>query len=415
MVQLEELIEAAASKYNFSDSNAQTSGTPSQDGSGVPLPDLPPERKATTGKTADELWAELNKSPLFMTELEDNDDVAALQALAYEGTPLENASDFKERGNECFREKKWSDAREFYDKGVAILTAEERRRAKGEPPRAREPEDPPGSDDDPDEVARQRGVLESTYVNRAACQLELRNFRSCTLDCAAALKLNRRNVKALYRSARALLALGRADEAADACALGLDAEPANGALLALARDVERKAAEVRERRRREEERAAREKRRAALLKAALAARAIRTRRTEQPPEMEDARVRLAPDEDDPRSTLEFPAVLLYPAHLQSDFVKAFGEAEALEAHLSYILPPPWDARGEYTPAGVECYMETVAGGLVKMGKKVPLLTVLSGGKVEVVDDVVRIFVLPKARAEGWVQEFKAKKAAEKKT
>ncbi|KAK2037605.1 TPR-domain-containing protein [Colletotrichum somersetense] len=129
--------------------------------------------------------------------------------------------------------------------------------------------------------------------------------------------------------------------------------------------------------------------------------------------MEDARMRLVPDEDDPASSLSFPAVLLYPLRLESDFVKAFNETERLADHLAYILPPPWDDKGEYTPDGVECYMETAAGGLVKVGKKATLLKILSGGAVEVVDGIVRVYVVPAARAKGWIEEFKLKKAAEK--
>jgi hypothetical protein len=60
---------------------------------------------------------------------------------------------------------------------------------------------------------------------------------------------------------------------------------------------------------------------------------------------------------------------------------------------------------------VECYVETVSGGLVKVGRKVPLLKVLGTGNVEVVDDLLKVFVVPKARVEGWVKEFKEKKAA----
>src|SRR4051794_23428355 len=41
------------------------------------------------------------------------------------------------------------------------------------------------------------------------------NYRSCTLDCAATLKLNPKNVKAFYRSSMALLKLDKADEAED--------------------------------------------------------------------------------------------------------------------------------------------------------------------------------------------------------
>jgi hypothetical protein len=105
-------------------------------------------------------------------------------------------------------------------------------------------------------------------------------------------------------------------------------------------------------------------------------------------------------------------VLLYPAHLETDFIKAFNETETLADHLAYVFPLPWDQGREYTVDGVECYVETASGGLVKMGKKVALLKVLAGGKVEVVDQVVRIFVVPRGKAEAWVKEFKEQKAKE---
>ncbi|KAK2018167.1 TPR-like protein [Colletotrichum eremochloae] len=333
-----------------------------------------------------------------MTELEDNDDVAALQALAYEGTARENGEEFKERGNECFKAGMHADAKEFYTKGIEVLALEERRRAKGEKTfhtekaRSGDGDDAEERDveveDDDEEIARQRAVLETLYVNRAACHLALGNYRSCWTDCGLALRLNPRNLKAYYRSARALLKVGRIAEADDACARGLALDADNKPLRDVAQDI-------------------------TLLRAALAARGIRTRTTAQPPEMEDARMRLVPDEDDPASSLSFPAVLLYPLRLESDFIKAFNETERLADHLEYILPVPWDDKGEYTPDGVECYMETAAGGLVKVGKKATLLKILSGGSVEVVDGIVRVYVVPAARAKGWIEEFKLKKAAEK--
>ncbi|KAJ0166757.1 Hsp70/Hsp90 co-chaperone CNS1, partial [Colletotrichum tanaceti] len=327
---------------------------------------LPPGHALLSGKTPDQVLADLNKSPLFMTELEDNDDVAALQALAYEGTARENGEEFKERGNECFKARMHADAKEFYTKGIEILALEERRRARGEKTFHKEKARVGGNaenaagqqqeeeeeeerdievEDDDDEIAQQKAVLESLYVNRAACHLELSNYRSCWTDCGLALRLNPANVKAYYRSARALLKVGRIAEADDACARGLALDPDNKPLRAVARDIVEAAERADAKARREAEREAREKLRARLLRAALAARGIRTRETEQPPEMEDARMRLVPDEDDPASNLSFPAVLLYPIHLESDFVKAFGETECLADHLSYILPVPWDERG----------------------------------------------------------------------
>jgi tetratricopeptide (TPR) repeat protein len=407
------------------------------------LPELPPARMFNAHMTVDETVAQLKQHPLFMTELDesgDNEQLAALQALAYDGTPLENAANFKDQGNECFREKRWADAKEFYAKGVAILAAEELRRAKGEKRNVKKDAEPmvfnPDADkdqapdlkedaptpepkdadlvevaDDPAEVQSEKALLETLYVNRAACHLELRNHRSCTLDCAAALRLNPRNLKALYRSARALLAVNRIAEADDACARGLEIDASNKPLQTLAQDIIQASAADAARRKRDDERESNERRRDTLLKTALEARGIRTRTTGAPPDMEDAKVKLAPDELDPESALVVPTLLLYPCHFESDFIKAFNERESLDQHFGYVFPLPWDRAGEYSPAGVECYAETVSGGLVKVGRKVPLLKVLGGGNVEVVDDLLKVFVVPKARAEGWVKEWKEKKAA----
>ncbi|KAI1304564.1 TPR-like protein [Xylaria venustula] len=440
---IEEISDEVAERLKLEQSQTQpetepaTSPEQSQNGSipaplsGAMFPELSPGRAMTEKKTVDEVVAELKKTPFFMTELEENDETEAFKALAYEGTPLENSLEFKEQGNECFKARRWADAKEFYTKGILILAAEERKRkqtpaaepSSQESSKAKAEEEngeweKKGEEEEKkmtreEEIRQERATLESLYVNRAACHLELKNYRSCWLDGSAALRLNPNNIKAYYRSARAFLAVGRIEEADDACARGLALDESNNPLKAVARDIIKKAEEMSARQRREAERQAKEKRRELLIKAALKAREIRTRTTAQPPEMEDAGVKLVPDPDDPASHLCFPTVLLYPAHLESDFIKAFNETDSLADHLAYVFPLPWDHDGAYTVAGVECYMETVTGGLVKLGKKVPLLKVLSGGKVEVVDEVVRIFVLPKAQAPTWVEEFKMKKAAEK--
>ncbi|KKA28438.1 hypothetical protein TD95_003048 [Thielaviopsis punctulata] len=380
----------------------------------APAP-VPAEKPAIIGpmpapsKTADEMYEELKSTPFFMTEIsEDNDAVAALQALAYEGTPLENATDFKTQGNDCFRAKRWKDAKEFYAKGIEVLALEERKRNNGET--TKDPDT--GVPDEPHVIADQRAMLESLYANRAACNLELRNFRACWTDCTGALRLNPRNVKCWYRSAKALLAVDRLDDAADAAARGLAVDPANAALQSTQAAVVARRAAIAEKERREQERRDTQTRRRELVRTALAARGIRTRVTEKPPPMEGAAVRLLPDEDDPTSSLVFPTLLLYPTDYESDFIKEWSELDALDAHLGYIFPLPWDKDGNYTLANVECYMETTTGGLMKVGKKLSLLRILSDGKTEVVDQVVKIFVVPKNKAEAWVKEYKEAKAKE---
>jgi len=379
--------------------HAASKAPPNQDGT---RPELPPAMAEMRNKSTQEILDDLNKSPLFMTDLEENDDLEALKALAYEGTPEEVAAGFKERGNECFKMRDWANAKEFYKKGIEVLLLEVRKRQRKE-----------GEEKDAEEVQREIGILEACLVNRAACHLELKNYRACTLDCGSALRINGRNVKAFYRSSKALLALGKITEADDACARGLVIDPENAALKGVARDIIKKNEEVMARRKRELEREQRKRLEEVTLKTALKARGIKTRKTAQPPEMEDARIELVPDPVDPTSTLSFPTVLLYPLHLESDFIKAFNETEPLGHHLSYILPLPWDKEGLYTPTGVECYMETMTGGLIKVGRKVSLLKVLTSGNIEVIDEVVKIFVVPKAKADDWVQEFKKKKASDK--
>jgi hypothetical protein len=221
--------------------------------------------------------------------------------------------------------------------------------------------------------------------------------------------VNPKNVKAYYRSASALFALDKVAEAEDACAMGLGRDPANKALQALSAKISsRKAAleQLATKKKAEDERAQKEKH---LLATALRARAIKVRETAQPPDLEDAAMALTPDPLSPESTLVFPCVLLYPTDAQSDFIKAFGELESIADHLSYIFPLPWDKDGQYTLDSVDCYLETVTGGLIKAGKKIPLLKILSGGKVEVVDGLVKINVVPTSKAAGWIAEMKARR------
>ncbi|PQE29082.1 hypothetical protein CJF30_00004110 [Rutstroemia sp. NJR-2017a BBW] len=312
-------------------------------------PDLPPSLASLRDKSGTEILKSLNSTPLFMTELEENDELEAFKALAYEGTPLEVASNFKEQGNESFKEKRVADAKEFYTKGVNTLLAEVRRRQRGE---KRE-----GEEEGMDEVVKEIRILETLLVNRAMCHLSLKNYR---------------------RSAKALLALGRVREADNACAKGLELEPEDKALRGLAAEIVKKNEEAEAKKRKELER------------------------------MEDAKIELVPDALDPiNSTLTFPVLFLYPLAAESDFIKAFNEMDTIGQHLEYILPSPWDQTGEYRDEKVvECYLEKKKGSLIKVGRKVNLLKALGGG--EVVDGVVSIYVVPKQKAAGWVEEWKKK-------
>ena len=209
--------------------------------------------------------------------------------------------------------------------------------------------------------------------------------------------------------ASAFLALDKLEEAMAACTAGLAGDASNASLLKLKKKISAGTEAQKASRSKKVEAEEQRKKEATTLAQALQVRKIRTRNTGEQPEIEDAAMTLAPDPLSITSTLTFPVILLYPLHMQSDFIKAFGEEQTLQGHLAYLFPLPWDTSGEYSPQTVEAYMETAEGGLVKWGKNVELLKVLSGGKVEVVDGMVRVNLVPKARAPEWIENVKKRR------
>ncbi|KAI4178466.1 MAG: hypothetical protein LQ346_007437, partial [Caloplaca aetnensis] len=314
---------------------------PAAAGDASTTPSLPPAMDSIRSYSADEIVRMMKKTPLFMTNLEErsggdedneeNIELEALRALQYEGTRAEVAQGFKERGNEMVAEKRWKDAKEFYTKGILAL---------------RSPLKEGAAVEDEAEKAKERAVEEACYINRALCNLELQNFRSTLHDTSHALLLTPTNTKAHYRSALALLSLARHDEALDSCTRGLALtspahananantatakrpSPEHAAFLTLRTrvlDTKRTADAAAQKRLGQEERRKREQ---LALHAAIRARGIHVRMTSQPPDLEDAAIRLLPDPLAPTtSVLHFPVLLLYPTHGQSDFVKQVAETE----------------------------------------------------------------------------------------
>jgi hypothetical protein len=90
----------------------------------------------------------------------ENIGLDAIRALQYEGTKAEIAQGFKEQGNEMVRANMWSDAKEFYTKGIAVLTDKS--------------EDKWEKGLDPDvEAKKEKALAEQLFTNRAQCHLKL--------------------------------------------------------------------------------------------------------------------------------------------------------------------------------------------------------------------------------------------------
>jgi Cns1/TTC4 Wheel domain len=212
--------------------------------------------------------------------------------------------------------------------------------------------------------------------------------------------------------ASALFKLVKIPEALTTASAGLKLDPSNQALGALLEKIKAKKAEqdtIEARKREGQERLMRERH---ALGQALKKRGIKYRKSpggRAPDLPEDAVMQLEGDKQSPDSTLVFPVMVLYPLHMQSDFIQAFQETHTLAQHLEYLLPPPWDVSSAYVTGNVEAYMETTEGGLVKWGKNVELGKLLGGGKVEVLDGILRVTIVQKTRASEWIESLRKKK------
>ncbi|KAG0347660.1 hypothetical protein BG004_007229 [Podila humilis] len=358
---------------------------------GIPLPGPEKPGRPEWALDQDNLYKSMDAVPLFMNSLpEDADEnplLQALQDLAYDGTPegigdmsQQVAENFKNQGNESFKQGKkfYKDALVFYTNGIDV-----------------------GCKDDK--------LNETLYVNRAAVNLHYGNYRKVLTDCAHALKLNNKNVKALFRSAKALFALEMYPEALDCCDHALQNDPDNKPVIEERVKIQaefdrkeaiKKAKEERERKIREQK---------LKITNALEKRKIRTSATPGFVPDHPHEIQL----DDTMDQLTIPTFFLYPEHNESDLIQAFNEQDKIGEQLAEIFyePAPWDAAHKYRPETVQTYFETEDNGgnigLMKVGLNVKFLTVLQHSKHVLRDGIARFVVVPKEDSQ-WKKDWLAK-------
>ncbi|KAJ3415908.1 Tetratricopeptide repeat protein 4 [Chytridiales sp. JEL 0842] len=354
----------------------------------------------------DELLKEMQKMPLFMNSLsmdamEDNDTLAALQSLVYDGPPEEVAMNFKNQGNDSFKDgpKFYQTAIEYYTKGIAIK-------------------------------AEDNDLNSTLYSNRAAVNLKLGNYRKTILDCAEAIKLNPKNIKAYYRSTVALRSVDRLAEALDSCEWGLKHEPTNKSLLEEKTKIEKRKMELEIIQKRTEERERLKALKEKQLNDAITSRGITMasstpkleNKKHEDSDSEDEETRKdrrmktellsmhAPKLDETTGRLTFPVLFLYPEFSESDLISAFEEDSAFIDHIEFMFGASqpragWDAKGIYTPDKIEMYFETRPDldplkankneqrRLMKVDTEATLVEIISHPEYRVVDGIASFFVL----------------------
>ncbi|KAI9485528.1 MAG: hypothetical protein EXX96DRAFT_545450, partial [Benjaminiella poitrasii] len=338
----------------------------------------PKKHRSQFAMDFDNLDEELSKVPLFMSELpaEENDSLAALQSLVYDGTPEEVAQNFREQGNDCFRagKSRYRDAIAYYTKAIET-------------------------------ECKDQSIIEACLANRAACNLELKNYGRVLNDCSKCLKINPKNIKALYRSAKALFALDKLVETIDCCDHALAIDPENKPVKEIRERAANRKKIIDEKIRQQEEREARERQKKENLEKALKERNIKIQ-IEDKEVREKANIEL----DEETQTINWPVFFLYPEYKESDYIQSFNETHTFQDHLEVMFeqPAPWDARHEYTIDNIEVYFEDTRGlnpKLLKIGKKLSLGKILSLEQYVVKNGVPSFIILPKTTQSSFKQEF----------
>jgi hypothetical protein len=166
--------------------------------------EMPPAMAEIKSQDFDTVLQEMNRMPLFMTNLDEtdgeggqNDALEALKALAYEGTRAEVAENFRQQGNDCARAKQWTDAKDFYDKALAALRGPQ----NNPDPDAQGPGVIEVELDEAEEAKKEKITEEACYVNRALCNLEKSKSIStvcCTRVRISILTISRRELSFLH-------------------------------------------------------------------------------------------------------------------------------------------------------------------------------------------------------------------------
>ncbi|XP_053099672.1 tetratricopeptide repeat protein 4 isoform X2 [Hemicordylus capensis] len=275
---------------------------------------------------------------------EQHPDLACLQSIVFdeEQTLEEQATAYKNEGNDYFKEKDYKKAVISYTEGLKKKCNDQELNA----------------------------VL---HTNRAAAQFYLGNYRSALNDAVAARKLKPNHFKAILRGALCHMELRHFAEAMIWCEEGLRINPKEKKLL----ETRTKADRLKRTEERDLRKAKLQEKREGSQKEVLL-KAIKDRNIKLSPlsSVDDsvmsaglAKISLDGFSSesaigakvclDENGNLTWPVLFLYPEHGQTDLISAFHEESRFIDHLMIMFEelPPWDVEKKYIPSELELYYE----------------------------------------------------------
>ncbi|KAJ2451319.1 HSP70/90 co-chaperone [Coemansia sp. RSA 2336] len=341
----------------------------------------PARPEITDAERLEKLDQDLEKIPLFMTELPDDEEntaVEAIKSLVAEEDPETMATTYKDEGNKFFKRGKFLDAIKYY---THALTYEH----------------------------DNKDLTVSLYTNRAAAHLAAENYGRVLRDCSEALKLKPQTPKALFRAAKACMMLSKFAEAQECCSWLANLIPDSHELQALKQEVDTAKQKYEQRGRDQEAREAQRLARREMLRQAIEIRQglkfDLSRENAKKKDLYAWEVSEQQVELDESGHLLWPVAFLYPESKESDFVQHFDEAMSLYDMLEQQVlrePPFWDKERRYTADTVETYfLARPVGGtdrderLVKVNSKMRLASILENSKYVIMDGIPSFLVLPR--------------------
>ncbi|OQS05226.1 hypothetical protein THRCLA_20685 [Thraustotheca clavata] len=309
--------------------------------------------------SAEERQAYIDQIPemsLFEDHILDGDVmVDAMMALVEEGETAETlALKYKNKGNKMFSDGKKN--KNYYGYAIKEYTDAFTYGLKA----LAEPTDPDVlAKMDLDEPIVMDKLMATILSNRAAAHLSLKNYGSCRSDAARALKYDPKNIKAIYRGAKASSLLKKPEDTLRYCSVGLTIDPTNKELLALRKDGDRILEEQRVQRELDEFKAKKKYAMTEKYRKLCTMRNIRVGRAV----IDDARVKdfEGKADLDEEGVMGWPVLFLYDEYGQSDFIQCFSEQDMFIEHLANMFPEDgpfcfWDKRQDYVASKLQIYV-----------------------------------------------------------
>ncbi|EFA85785.1 tetratricopeptide repeat domain 4 [Heterostelium album PN500] len=294
--------------------------------------------------TEDDEWQNL---PIFMQEMPQgsNPMVDALQAITDECTPEELCDSFKEQGNERYQlanapttkdpeEKKRyrNEAIYFYNRALDAKCKDMKRNSM-------------------------------CLSNRAAVNMDFKNYGRVIQDCIIAIEFYEGNVKAYYRALKSMIALAKYDDAVKLGdrALAVESIKDNKEIKALRDEAATAIAKIARRKQEKEEEESKKQTELITLAKKLATKKM----TLGKPIFDLTQYNTKIWFDDDRGVESvgeghFPTVFLYPEFSQKDYIVDFQEGCTFGDHLEVMFEQqaPWDKDHRYRMDTIEVYFQT---------------------------------------------------------